>query len=1785
MINRQKLILVMLVAVAIMLAPMSTAYADTESGEMTATEQKDKIFDEGRRIDSFKLDGKFNYKSLGNDSGKPTFTLNASSIQNIVKNKLLPQWSEVATSIFRDQAGQLVDLYGHLNNGDCMSKDGFDAYYNRVRSENGENGKYIDENWSCYSLADKFKQTYPSRAGEQNWDQFVVSGVKQISKLSDARKMMGQAIYDIQKSSPVTVDEILGVDENGEDRLSGLDDDTATTGFTNILTSINCKGASKEYDYVSFGIAFYDFEPVPVAAKNLEYVSCGANAETTKKGNNSSDITNNQQQDIMHSALLGDSVTETTSTTLSGLASFNMQQNIGANIGMSTTETSEYSSFWDDDTFGMGSSTDSESTTLSLGMDWGAAWEMGGAMGAEMGHSTSKEVSKAVETTISLPPHTATNTTQTTTTTTFTHNYQQPVILSYKVALFAISGDVSMAGDGGINPSIYDKQSLVIKFDTKDETDTSYGCAATDDLYSRIVTNKSVANYDSSNGRTFESHSTGSGFTKSNGINWNDVENYLNKYKFDLKSLASTNYFYETPGKVSVEQDKTSSNVDELYPLYDLASVRTPKTNYVLYTNNTLNRDSFPLEGYNKYNVAFYGFNPDWGEWNRCDENGVIEDDGSLLSDDPVTIEGEELKPKENTTGGTIYMTWKFKPGATAKTKDHPEGQVFAEAGSDIETPIVKIQVVNIGLDDPKVTAEGSYTGYYKKPINLHNEFTYEVTDGDDKILETQVYWDSREPESSGIRVNGSTGDVTFTKPGTYKVRPYVINNEGNKVYPVNDQNKAEWLTVTATEHDLMHYDAKDPTCDNYGWKEHYRCTDCGKYFSDAEGKSEVQEEDVLINATGHDWGDWTTTKEPSGNEKGEQQRVCKKDESHVDKRDLYSVQFNVNGHGGAPEKQNVPAGASVKVPQVPTATGYTFEGWFTDKACNNAYDFGATVNDNLVLYAKWTANKYTAAAMAIDFTLGEESFVDEDGVEQTEVKVAPTANGSIKIEEGDEVDEVTEEGKGYKYSYKEVEYGKLVTLTVTPANGYGLKEIMAIPVKSDSSVGESFTPNKIGDNKYSFTMPDADVAILANFAQVTVKYDGNAPEGETATGVPEEEKVAYGGTPTKLDNEPSIDGYFFGGWFTDKDCTKPYLKSSALTEDTTLYAKWSEDENKHTVTYTLKWDPDENDPTDEGVYEDSYKAENGSKAYDPTEDLYELAGLDLLKAYKLYSKETADTCWFTDESLETPFDFSTPIAENIHLYAKVVPREYKVTYYNGEEELGSQNVEYNKPIGKIADDVRKPVKEDHEFEWTTEDGAPWDIESTPVTDDMKLIAKWNVNQYKVSFDANGGSGNMDAKEVEENTDYELPESTFTAPEGKCDLEAWEVQVGTNDAEKKQPGDKVTITANTTVKAIWKDHEWGDWKETTPATIGAEGEETRVCANNKDHTETRSTGKVDPTPLSNAIKAAKDAENGVKTSADGKDVDPADRYTTPAEKKALDDAIEKAQAVLDSPKSTQQQVDDAVAAIKKAKETYDAAKKPGKKESGKKDDKTRKKGEDGTAVGKGASADVAENAILKAKSDKDPAGSKYAPLKLKSTKQTKKSVNLTWKKVKGTKKYVIYGNACGKKNKFKKIKTLGASKNTLNVKKIAGKKLKKKTYYKFIMVALDKNDTVVSTSKVVHVATKGSKKKANPKSVIAKAKVNKAGKKIKKWKKTSKVTLKAGSTPKALVKSTKLKATIKKAKKTKVRKHVNIRFESTNPKVVTVNAKGKLTAKTKGTAMIYVIAQNGIAKTVKVTVK
>ena len=221
------------------------------------------------------------------------------------------------------------------------------------------------------------------------------------------------------------------------------------------------------------------------------------------------------------------------------------------------------------------------------------------------------------------------------------------------------------------------------------------------------------------------------------------------------------------------------------------------------------------------------------------------------------------------------------------------------------------------------------------------------------------------------------------------------------------------------------------------------------------------------------------------------------------------------------------------------------------------------------------------------------------------------------------------------------------------------------------------------------------------------------------------------------------------------------------------------------------------------------------------------------------------------------------------------------------------------------------------------------------------------------------------------------------------------------------------------------------------------------------------------------------------------------------------------------------------------------------------------KGKDGTALGEGASESVAENYLVKYSSETDPAGTVFNALQLKQAKITTSSIKLSWKKPADAVRFVVYGNKCGKGNRYvKQVKTTATS---VTVKKIGKNKVKKGTYYKFIVVALDKNGKVVSTSKTVHAATAGGSV-GNAKTVTTKAKKNKVSIKVKKT-----FDLKAKAKPA----STKLK----------VKKHRAILYESTNKKIATVSKKGVIKGLKKGTCYVYVYAQNGVCKKIKVTVK
>lgn len=215
-------------------------------------------------------------------------------------------------------------------------------------------------------------------------------------------------------------------------------------------------------------------------------------------------------------------------------------------------------------------------------------------------------------------------------------------------------------------------------------------------------------------------------------------------------------------------------------------------------------------------------------------------------------------------------------------------------------------------------------------------------------------------------------------------------------------------------------------------------------------------------------------------------------------------------------------------------------------------------------------------------------------------------------------------------------------------------------------------------------------------------------------------------------------------------------------------------------------------------------------------------------------------------------------------------------------------------------------------------------------------------------------------------------------------------------------------------------------------------------------------------------------------------------------------------------------------------------------------------------LGEGAPQEYAHEVLSKYKKETDPTGSSFSKLKLRSVKQAKRSIRLAWNKA-GAVKYVIYGSKCGKTRKLKRLKT--TTSRAVTFKKIAGTRMNAKTYYKFVVVALNKNGRVASISKMIHVATKGSKAKSNHTSVYVSKKIRTKAKKLKKGYKLA------------------LKAQAKKGKGCKVAKHVGLRYQSSNKKIVTVTSGGTIKGIKKGSAIVWVYAQNGKYTTVYVTVK
>ena len=190
---------------------------------------------------------------------------------------------------------------------------------------------------------------------------------------------------------------------------------------------------------------------------------------------------------------------------------------------------------------------------------------------------------------------------------------------------------------------------------------------------------------------------------------------------------------------------------------------------------------------------------------------------------------------------------------------------------------------------------------------------------------------------------------------------------------------------------------------------------------------------------------------------------------------------------------------------------------------------------------------------------------------------------------------------------------------------------------------------------------------------------------------------VTYPATAPNI-TSPTMTGYTFLGWFTDKACIYPYDITSPVTKDTALYAKW--EINSYQVTF---------DSMGGSSLDNQQVTYNGTAATPsaPTKAGYTFDG------------------WFTDKDYTKSYDFATPVTDDITLYAKWDIASYNVNFDSmGGSSLDNQQVTYN----GTAATPSAPTKAGYTFDgWFTDKDYTKSYDfATPVTDDITLYAKWN---------------------------------------------------------------------------------------------------------------------------------------------------------------------------------------------------------------------------------------------------------------------------------------------------------------------------------------------------------------------------------------------------------------------------------------------------------------------------
>ena len=498
-----------------------------------------------------------------------------------------------------------------------------------------------------------------------------------------------------------------------------------------------------------------------------------------------------------------------------------------------------------------------------------------------------------------------------------------------------------------------------------------------------------------------------------------------------------------------------------------------------------------------------------------------------------------------------------------------------------------------------------------------------------------------------------------------------------------------------------------------------------------------------------------------------------------------HTVTFNSNG-GTEIAPKEVVSGVKIKAPSTPTKDKYIFRGWYEDSTFNKEFDFNTPITSDITLYANWeAANSINEIRLAGDIQYGTvqvgtlPSFnprATTDSITIDEVN----SNWQYKMQNGawsgfgSETPTAVNDGKtNYGYSF-----------CVKTNDGYQLDYSNLKVFYNEEEVTSSVKISKYAWGAYV----DVDLG-KANGTPVvyTITFNSNDGTSVAPQNVNAGEKLAE---PTPA---PTKVGFTFDGWYEDSTFSKKFDFNTPITDSMTLYAKWTE--NKYTLTFD---------------------ANGGTGSMTAIADLTGEYTLPANEFTAPSGKQFKGWSLTTDGAIVTKVDMT----ENRTVYAiwENIPVVTYTVSFDANGGIGTMadvtgiSGEYTLPANGFTAPAGKQFKA-----WSVGGVEKAAGDTITVNANTTVTAIWEnipVVTYTVSFDANGGTGSM-ADVTGVSGEYTLPANGFTAPAGK-QFKAWSV-----GGVEKAAGDKITVTANTTVTAVWEAIEYNVTVTGGTASVGA----------------------------------------------------------------------------------------------------------------------------------------------------------------------------------------------------------------------------------------------------------------------------------------------------------------------------------------------------------------------------